>query len=67
MKRRRTGPVRPRTTGQVAKALGMSEPELNARIRGRADVTPPLVGGKRCWRAQDIAALRRLLRARQAG
>lgn len=47
-----------RTTGEVAALLGVSEQRVQTVLRSTPDLRPPLVGGKRSWRPEDVKALR---------
>ena len=56
------------STGQAAKALGITEPQLNNHIR-RGYLAPIAIGpgGRRLWTANDIDDARRVLAARKRG
>lgn len=42
-----------KTTGQVAEALGLSEPRLQELIRRRKITPPKKVGHRRLWKPKD--------------
>lgn len=52
------------TTGEVARSHGLAEGQLQALIRHRAELQPPLVRGRRRWRPEDVERLRAVLAAR---
>jgi hypothetical protein len=58
--------IQVKTTREVALMLGLSEPSLNARIRRRPELSPPVVSGRRLWSLGHISALRRFLASRTA-
>ncbi len=46
----------PASTGDVARALGITEPRLNDLVRlNKIDPPPPVVAGRRQWGADHIA------------
>lgn len=46
------------TTGQVADAVGISEPKLQDLIRRRKIAKPPKVNGRRRWTVRDVERVR---------
>lgn len=45
----------PISTGQVAQLLGTTEPKLSEEVRrGRVVPPPPVVAGRRLWRAEHV-------------
>jgi hypothetical protein len=46
------------TTGAVARALGLREPQLQAVLRRRPDLAPTPTRGKRLWSPADVQRLR---------
>jgi hypothetical protein len=62
-----TTEVRLMGTGEVARALGLSERQLNYLIATSRGVPPmPLLAGRRVYGDQHVAALRAALAERQA-
>lgn len=54
----------PMTTGDAAKMLGTTEPQLAETVRrGHVDPPPPILAGRRLWAAQHIAQARAALKA----
>ncbi len=52
----------PKSTGEAAKALGVSEPRLNDLIRrGRINPAPRLFAGRRLWEVTHIRQAARVL------
>ena len=45
-------------TGQVARSLGMTEPQLQDMLRHRPDLAAPVVRGRRVWSPADVQRLR---------
>lgn len=45
------------TTGEVARRLGVSEARVQTVLRTTPEIRPPLAGGKRRWRPEDVTAL----------
>lgn len=56
-----------RSTGEVARELSretgheLTEKRINALLRRTPSIRPPLVGGRRAWRAGDVAELKKML------
>lgn len=47
----------PTSTGGAARLLGVTEPQLNHRIRQRQlDPEPPVTAGRRLWHAEHLVA-----------
>ena len=48
-------------TGAVGKQLNppLTEAQVNAILRRRGEIVPPVVRGRRRWRPEDVEALRR--------
>ncbi len=47
----------PASTGQVARALGITEPRLNDLLRrGKISLLPPVASGRRLWGREHIQA-----------
>ncbi|MEZ6018488.1 MAG: MerR family transcriptional regulator [Planctomycetota bacterium] len=55
------------SSGQVARMLGITEPQLNNHIRrGNVPAVAPMAGGRRIWSQADVDAAREALAARAA-
>lgn len=54
-------------TGDVARSLKppLTEAQVNAILRRRPEIRPPVVAGRRRWRPEDVAALEQHLQARR--
>lgn len=57
----------PTTTGGVARLLGVTEQRVQTVLRRAPEVRPPLVGGKRQWRPEDVRAMRAALESTTGG
>ena len=54
------------STGQVARMLGLTEPQLNNHLRrGHLPWIAPGPGGRRLWTQQDVSAAQATLAARR--
>lgn len=60
----RTGEVAATISGRLG--VRVTEAQLNAVLRRRPDLAPPLVAGRRAWRQTDVEAVTRLLGSRVA-
>lgn len=54
------------TTGQAAKALGVSEPRLQDLMRRRKIPAPEMTGARRKWTPKDLDVVRRWMKENAA-
>jgi hypothetical protein len=45
------------TTGEVARQHELSEGQLNSILRRIQAIKPPIIGGRRRWRPEDVRSL----------